>query len=253
MIIKPGIYHDMPSKQYFAVNGLSKSGMVDLIQSPHHYKVRRKIGKEPTKSMIFGTAMHLAVLEPEKYQERIKEHALKTQKINSDGIISLHKESIAELDLIVSEVKRNAIASGLLNGCQKEVSVFWNDELDFMCKARIDALNMNLHFVIDLKYCTDASYDAFSRQSANLKYHWQAYWYLKGLRQFYQDPFNFIFICIEGAPTYSIATYLVTDQMLSKAEPKIDECRNIYASCLESDEWQGYPEQIQELYLPHWA
>lgn len=253
MIIKAGIYDNMPAKQYRAIEALNKSGMVDLIRSPHHYKTRQKVKKAPTSAMIFGSAMHLAILEPDKFNDLISEHSYKTSKMDDEGHIFLHKSSIAELNLIAEKVKLHPIASGLLSGCQKEVSIFWNDELEFICKARLDALDMRRHFVIDLKYCSDASYDAFSRQCANLKYHWQAYWYLRGLRQFYKDPFNFIFICIEGEPSYSIATYLVTDQMLVKAEPKVDECRNIYSACLVSDEWQGYPEEIQELYLPHWA
>lgn len=115
----------MPVKQYFAIEALNKSGMVELVRSPHHYKTARKVKKEPTKSMIFGSAMHLAILEPEKYKELVQEHSLKTPKINSNGIISLYGETIAEIDLIAENVQKNAIASGLLNGCQKEVSMFW--------------------------------------------------------------------------------------------------------------------------------
>ena len=251
--MKQQIYFEMPAKKYFGIEALSKSGMVDLYQSPHHYKVRQSAKKEPTKSMIFGSALHLAILEPSKYKNRVREQKQKTPKIDSDDIIYLHDSSIADINLMAENVKKDPITNGLLNDARKEVSLFWNDDLGFLCKARIDALNTRLHFVIDIKYCTDASYDAFARQTLNLKYHWQAYWYLCGLEHFYKDPFNFIFICIEGAPSYAIATYVVTDQVLGKAKTGVDMCRETYNQCLESQDWYGYPKQIQELYLPPWA
>lgn len=253
MKIKPGIYFGMPAKNYFAAEGLNKSSMMDLIKSPHHYKTAKRIKKEPTSSMIFGSAMHLAILEPEKYDELVLTHSYKTSKINKDGQIFLHPDIKNQVDTIVGAVNIHPIASKLTEG-NKEVSLFWKDlDFDFICKARPDIINKDLDLIIDLKYCRDASYKEFAKQAANLKYHWQAKWYLTGAEILFNKKFNFIFICIEGDPTYSIAIYLVTNQMLDKASYEIDACRNIYLNCLTADEWPGYPEKLQELYLPNWA
>ena len=254
MNIKSGIYYDMPSKKYFAAHGLSNSGMKDFAISPHHYKIYRRIKKDPTPSMIFGSAMHLAILEPGRFDDMIFEHGYKTSKLNDDGQIFLHRDVIVEIKKIASTIKIHPIANGLLNG-PKEISLFWKDpDLDIMCKARLDCLNLDHNLIIDLKYCRDASPKAFAKQAANLKYHWQAYWYLTVTELLLQrENMQFIFICIEGDPTYAIAIYLVTPQALLKAEDSIMEQKNIYANCLWEDTWPGYPEEIQELYLPAWA
>lgn len=253
-MIKPGVYYDMPAKQYFAEEALSKSGMVDLNRSAHHYQTAKRIKKEPTKSMIFGSAMHLAILEPNRFEDMVFEHSKKTPKSNDEGQLFLYGETIAEIKTISENVRNHPVAGRLLEGSQKEVSLFWKDkDLDFMCKARADIINTNLNFMCDLKFCTDASYNTFARQTVNLKYHWQSYWYVRGYRELTGYTYPFLFICIEGAPTYSIAIYLATKQMMEKAEPGVDICRNIYASCMENDTWNGYPEEIQELYLPSWA
>jgi hypothetical protein len=64
-----------PSEQdYFAQPGLSNSGMSDLAVSPYRYwflhiNPDRK-PKEETPAMTFGKALHMAVLEPERFPER---------------------------------------------------------------------------------------------------------------------------------------------------------------------------------------
>ena len=196
MIINPGIYYDMPSKQYFSAQGLSNSGLKDLSISPHHYKSYKRVKKEPTSSMIFGSAMHLIILESNRFDDMVFEHSYKTSKMNAEGQIFLHRDIIAELKNISSMVKNDPIMSGLLNDTRKEVSLFWKDtDLDIMCKARLDALNLEHNLIIDLKYCRDASYKGFSKQAGNLKYHWQAYWYLRGATQVLKRNLDFVFIC----------------------------------------------------------
>ncbi len=64
----------MPDEAYFAAPGLSQSGMKDLAVSPlrfWHWNINPKRPKEdPTKYMDFGSALHCAVLEPDKLDER---------------------------------------------------------------------------------------------------------------------------------------------------------------------------------------
>jgi hypothetical protein len=255
MNIKPGVYYNMPAKEYFAAEGLSNSGMKELDRSPHHYQTAKRIGKEPTTAMIEGSAKHLAILEPDRFDDMVFSHSYKTSKSNAEGQLFLHSDTIAEVKTIATTVQNHPIASGLLRDTRKEISLFWKDpDLDIMCKARIDALNPLHNLIIDIKSCKDASMAAFKKQVANLKYHWQAYWYLTGAEILFNiSTLKFVFICIEGAPTYSIAIYIATPQMLLKAEEKIIEQKNIYANCLFEDDWPGYPEEIQELYLPPWA
>ena len=104
---KQQIYFEMPAKKYFGIEALSKSGMVDIYQSPHHYKVRHSAKKEPTKSMIFGSALHLAILEPTKYKNHVKEHA---QKITA---LEIWKSRILGAVAVLAFMEGKGLLSGL--------------------------------------------------------------------------------------------------------------------------------------------
>lgn len=69
--IKPGIYYDMPAEMYHAAAGLSNSGIKDLMISPlrfwHRHINPERVEEPPTPEMAFGTALHCAVLEPERF------------------------------------------------------------------------------------------------------------------------------------------------------------------------------------------
>ncbi len=64
----------MTKEQYFAAPGLSQSAIKDLMVSPLRFWYRHvdpnRIPEEPTPEMIFGNAVHCAVLEPEEFGKR---------------------------------------------------------------------------------------------------------------------------------------------------------------------------------------
>lgn len=63
-----------PEQDYFSAPGLSNSGMADLAVSPlrYWYKWVRpdREPEEPTPFMVFGSALHCAVLEPDQFERR---------------------------------------------------------------------------------------------------------------------------------------------------------------------------------------
>jgi len=64
----------MSKEEYFASPGLSQSAIKDLMVSPLRFWFRHvdsnRIPEEPTPEMIFGSAVHTAVLEPEAFDSR---------------------------------------------------------------------------------------------------------------------------------------------------------------------------------------
>lgn len=122
-----------------------------------------------------------------------------------------------------------------------------------MCKVRLDWYT-GLKEVVDLKSCLDASYEAFSKAIANLKYHWQAWFYLKGITTVKEvEHTKFIFIAVEKDPPYGVAVYEATEAMLKKAQTQIEPLLDVYAQCLKTDVWPGYRDELQQIDLPRWA
>ena len=70
-ITEPGVY-DLSNEDYHEQNALNKSGIVQLAKSPAHFhEWYHAANEEPTKAMVIGTAIHTAILEPDKYDQSI--------------------------------------------------------------------------------------------------------------------------------------------------------------------------------------
>ena len=62
-ITKPGIF-ELSNGDYHQQAALNKSGLVQLSKSPaHFYEWYHATDEEPTRAMVLGTAIHMAVLE----------------------------------------------------------------------------------------------------------------------------------------------------------------------------------------------
>ena len=65
--MKPGIYPDLPNEEYHRCDGVSNSMLSDMARSPAHFQAARRRQREETPAMAIGTAIHCAVLEPERF------------------------------------------------------------------------------------------------------------------------------------------------------------------------------------------
>lgn len=66
-----GIYRDVPNEIYHGDRtAVSSSGLKLLLRSPAHFVAGQGASEETTAALEFGTALHTALLEPEKYREQ---------------------------------------------------------------------------------------------------------------------------------------------------------------------------------------
>jgi hypothetical protein len=260
------IIYDMPAEEYHANYRLNKSGMVNFWKSPWHFRIGRLIEKEPTSSMLYGTALHLRILEEQEYYRRVRKHSTKLNKdgsiskvqpaspaIDCQGIISFPAKTIDALDLSAAEILNHPLIAKILPDAKREVTVFWTDQYGVDCKARFDFINEEFGIIGDLKSTKDASYDSFKKDAAIYKYHWQAAHYEEAALAAYGEIFNFVFFCIEGEPIHKTACYKLSRSSLEKAQVEIDYVRQEFKKCLETDQWPCYSLEIQDLELPPWA
>ena len=63
---KPGIYRDISNSEYHSGEGLAASHFRELLRSPLHYITRVNTSSKETPAMKLGTAVHCAILEPER-------------------------------------------------------------------------------------------------------------------------------------------------------------------------------------------
>ena len=255
----------MTNKDYHAAEGLSKSDL-DLIHiSPAHFKVL-KDSKEQTAAMLFGSALHKFVLEPDDFENefvtapecdrRTKEgraiYAAFSEKAVGKDVIS--RQQLSDISSIAESIINHPLAGKLLEGGKAEQSYFWEDaETNLLCKCRPDYIKGS--YCIDLKTTQSAKPADFMKSAYNYRYHVQAYWYMKGLRACGVDVTDFIFIAAEKEPPYAICVYAAGEDFLKLGELEAEKDLYIYKKCLETNNWHGYDEtpEVHSLELPSWA
>lgn len=251
-------------EEYNAREGVRASILKEILRSPAHAREMMRNPKEPTAAMELGTAVHSAILEPHefekyivapKFDKRTKEGKAAAADFESSnpGRTMIDQEKYSVLEGCVKSVYAHKAASALLSQGKCEQTVHWKDgDFDLMCKARPDFYVDGL--CVDVKTTQDASPSGFARQVANLRYHLQAFHYLRGITAItglVHDTFRVI--AIETKAPFACAVYELDFGTMEKAEQEWKKAMSIYAQCTSLNEWPAYSDEIQSLGIPAWA
>ncbi len=269
---KPVIIPDLdPERYHNDLDSVSASGLRDLARTPlHHYYLHRRPDREapePTPSQKLGTAVHMAVLEPRRFEvlylpapnvdRRTKDgkadYAAYLERLG-DGIeISANDHATALR--IAESVRKHPVGKKLLCGAgMREVSVYWTDrETGVRCRMRPDFAPATESVLVDLKSTGDASDRAFSRTAWNYGYQLTAAFYKDGWKAATGEDRDYVFAAWEKDEPHACAWYYAEDDMIEAGRAEYKRLLRIYADCLASGVWPGYPNQLQPLYLPSWA
>ena len=250
---------------------ISKSGLDLINKSPAHYYQRYLSGQHEEKSskaLEIGSAVHMAVLEPELFAETYAiypelDRRTKAGKEAFEAFITenTNKAFLSASDFqqclaLAESVKSHEKASKLLESGKAEQTITWDDlETGAPCKARPDFVTerMGSTFIVDLKTTEDASPRAFSRSAYKYRYHVQAAFYLDGYEQAHGvTPEAFIFVAVEKTPPYLVACYVYGPEELNLARATYRANLETYLECLNSQSWPGYPALIHPLELPNY-
>jgi hypothetical protein len=246
----------MPAAIYHGTKALSKSGLDQFRKSPAHFRAWQDgtTKNESSPALEFGTAVHMAILEPELFAKsyavftgdrRTKDGKAAYEAIIASGMNPLNQEQWDNITGAAAAVHAHPAAAPLLNGIQTEVSCFdsWNG---VKVKARIDGLAED--YIIDVKTTQDASLSAFAKSCAQFRYHVQAAWYqrITGINRF-------VFIAVEKEAPYGVACYELDQLAIDVGHSIIDEQLKTFIECQELNSWPCYPSTTQTLSLPTWA
>ncbi len=176
---------------YHALDAVGKSDLDRIARSPLHWKYAER---EETPAMRIGSAVHCAVLEPERYatdyvtapscERRTKagkEEWTAFEEAHAGKVILTAAES-AQCISMSTTMRAHPLVRDYLTAGEAEVSALWVDsEFGVNCRARFDWLSAS-GMALYLKTTGDASPAAFAKTCANFRYHVQAAWYLDALK-----------------------------------------------------------------------
>lgn len=286
-----GIY-DISSSEYHNSPGISRSGIVEFMRSPKHfwhkYLNPDYVPKPSTPDLLFGSAFHTYVLEPDKFdleyvinlpkREKLPEVPLlkdagrrvydeakkiyeaerlrRKQEDEQFYFFSQGKNVIEQADFDMlramgTSLTNDTQANAIISNAQYEKSLYWIDEeTGLLCKCRPDIWHPN--YVVDLKTARDASEREFQRVFYSSKYYLQFAMMSIGIKAVTGKPIEAcINLVIEKEEPYCHAIYPVDESAIQHG---IEEFRNQLRKlkvCFDKNEWPSY--SIKNLTLPAYA
>ncbi len=245
--------------EYDAIQAENWSKLKLLEKSPAHYK--QGWGEE-SDSLKLGTAVHMAILEPEKFAAthvvtdiRRDARTKKWQEYEYEqlalGKTILIQSEHARIIAIRESVLSNSKAAQYLSGGQPEVALQWtlgSGEISFKCKGRADYIG---DAIVDLKSTQCSSPRAFARSAYKYGYFGQAAWYSDGLFLSTGKRKPFVIVAVESAAPHLVTVFRVPDALIAFGREQYLSLLGKLDYCQRNNWWGGYTEQDEvDLTLP---
>jgi hypothetical protein len=239
---------------------ISASAMRLFREAPAHYHHRYIAGNrsddiEAEREKAFGRALHVALLEPAKFTQKIAVAPVCDRR-TSDGkamwadylAASVGKTLIPNQDAetimaMRAKAMRHPLVARYLRAAGAEKEVRRKFQMGGLpCLYIPDYEHIEARVILDVKSTKSAHPALFSRDARNHGYLNAAAWYIQGWMETQgttEMPY-FAWVAIEKKPPYIVEFYTPPVDALTKAmqENTADLAR--LANCLETNEWPGY-------------
>ena len=267
-MIEPGIHSNISATDYHRreLGVVSKSALDLVHRSPAHYKawIDGVVEDEETDDLSFGTAFHMALLEPERYAATY----IEMPKFSGKGSVAAKEAWLAShadvrpitlddmLDIgrMVDAVHSHPLAKQMVRNGKAELTLSWKDQWTGLpCKSRLDFYVEELAMIVDAKSTRDARWEAFRKDVAKYGYHRQDALYRAAALSLDMPVQHFVLLAVEKTEPYAIAVYALDAEGVGKGYSSVRADIDTLAECMKSGIWRGYPETIQTLEVPFWA
>lgn len=261
----------MTEKEYNEAEGIRRSDLWKMEDSPEKFKYFSEHPMEQTPAMAFGSACHKMILEPKDFGDEYAvapkiDRRSKEGKAAWEAFVSQTegKTLISEDDSLVMAEMETALeacplANKLIRGKgESEVPFFWTDkETGEKCKVKVDRLVTwkRRKYVVDYKTTQCAETYRFNSDMWKLGYYMQAAMYTEGVmraKKMRKRP-GFLFVAQEKKPPYSINVIEVSEEVMRAGDVKFHELLEKYHACKAIDLWPGYVQDVpNDAFVPSW-
>lgn len=225
----------------------------------------------PSDPMRKGTALHTALLEPERFDEivcgwpdgllssdggiRSNDAKAYRDRCQAEGRILL---KAAELEVVraMAESVRRTCGDYLDMPCQKEHAIYWADEATGLrLKMRADLLILSdPPIIFDLKSCRDASPQGFRVNCESNGYAFQQAQYVDGGEQAMGETPRFYFIAVENVYPHACAIHEIAEESVAIARQRRHAMLADLKHCLDTRDFaEPWESRINTLTLRPWA
>lgn len=234
---------------------LSFSSIKEFAKSPAHFLAYKNKEKKESSAMRFGTAVHCAVLEPERFKNEYQTTTLrKGTKAHTalceenPSVKFLNSSDWDSIKKIRDNIWKNELCQSLIDNADKVEQHVKGEIAGVKFQGYVDV--MSQHYLIDLKTTSNSSKSEFERSAYNFKYYLQATIYreLTGIDDFW-------IIAVENVPPYNVTPFLLPPYYLEKGYVELMKLIK------EFKKWDGKTgsylyrgaEDFYKLDAPKWA
>lgn len=264
----PGIYRGLPNETYHADRSAVSSSQLKVLaaQSPAHFKASFATKNESTESLLFGSAFHCALLEPDEFAERYfvmpdinartKDGKAKIAALEelANGKLLITREWSERLKGMVASAHKHKAVLEMLSHGEAELAFVWEDpETGILCKIKTDWYQSGIA-IWDAKSAADASRDGFSRACGKYSYHLSAAMYRDGVAAHTGERLPWRFVPVEKEYPYACAVYTASEAFLRNGHREFRKALRTLQACRNSGVYPGYQpnHEVEEINLPAW-
>lgn len=266
---RPCIRSRVPWDEYRSLPGTSITRLKELRRSPKHYRYALAHPKQTT-ALRLGTAAHVAVLEPERFDRQFAIWSRRSKKTGklcprsgkfyngftaaNPGRDIITMDDAEEAMAIQAAVRGEPEAMVFLEIGDPEVTLQWTIR-GRHCKGRADWLTTvdGQPWVVGLKTARDPRHFVFGNQAARLGYHLQWAYYFDGYNFITDRIAGMVEIVVESSPPYDVVVYEIPDDIIQQGRDEYMVLLEQLAECEASDTWHGSAGGLrQRLTLPSW-
>lgn len=252
--MKPGIYPDLPNEEYHRCDGVSNSMLSDLARSPAHFQAARRKPREETDAMAIGTAIHCAILEPErfatdytttpKFDRRTTAGKAQAAAFEASGKIGLSAADMQNVKGMAASMHADDYISRLIRHPkrQTELSVFAQDpETGLLVRCRFDLIIPEYGVAADVKKTQDVRPWAWDATVHKYGYHRQVAFYMDVWKWATGEELSVMpLLAVEEQDPYACRAKILADNALEKGRADYRRLLNAYADCAHRGVWPGY-------------
>lgn len=262
------IRFDVSRDEYDEIEAMNWSRLKIMMKSPRHFQHALLSKYVDTDAKQRGRAVHLAVLEPARFQAecvvweggaRRGAEWEKFSKKNAHREI-LTERTYEEVKALAGAVRASSDAMRWLSNGRSEATITWRASApgteglpgwDMALKSRLDFVGGAA--LADLKTTRDASPRGFQSESWRYRYDAQAAFYSDAHEAATGRRLPYYLIAVETEPPHVVTSYLVPEEILALGRKSYRECLERLAFCLRENVWPAYGDGDQILTLPQWA
>ena len=262
----------MTENEYNLAEGIRRSDLWKMNDSPEKFKYFLEHPVEQTPALLFGSACHKFILEPQDFgkeyaiapigvDKRTKEGKAMWEAFMDDnaGKTIINFDDSATMALMEESIERCPLAKKLLRGKgSTEEAFFWTDkDTGEKCKIKVDRLvKFNRRwYVVDYKTTQCAETYRFNSDIFKLGYYMQAGMYAEGVKtvkKLRKLP-GFLFVAQEKKAPFSVNVIEVSEEVMNAGVAMFHALLREYHNCKIMDCWNGYVQDVpNDSFVPGW-